>query len=199
VSVCAVLCCTVLYCTVLYCTVLYCAVLYRTVLYRAVLCCAVLCCAVLYCTVLYCTVLCCAVLCCAVPYCAVLYCTARVLSVCLSQDLKPENILLVSKEYEIRQRLSSSGSGRLKEWRVPKSGQIKLIDFGSATYDDQHHTSIVCTRHYRPPEVVLGLGWSYPCDIWSIGCILMEMYTGEALFQTHDNLEHLALMEAVSH
>ena len=50
-------------------------------------------------------------------------------------------------------------------------------------YDDQHHTSVVCTRHYRPPEVVLGLGWSYPCDIWSVGCILMEMYTGEALFQ----------------
>jgi serine/threonine protein kinase len=175
----------------------------RAVSVCAVLCCTVLYCTVLCCTVLYCTVLCCAVLCCAVPYCAVLYCTARVLSVCLSvclsQDLKPENILLVSKEYEIRQRLSSSGSGRLKEWRVPKSGQIKLIDFGSATYDDQHHTSIVCTRHYRPPEVVLGLGWSYPCDIWSIGCILMEMYTGEALFQTHDNLEHLALMEAVSH
>ena len=52
-------------------------------------------------------------------------------------------------------------------------------------------------RHYRPPEVVLGLGWSYPCDIWSIGCIILEMYTGEALFQTHDNLEHMALMEAV--
>jgi serine/threonine protein kinase len=177
-------------------------VLCCAVLCCAVLCCAVLCCAMLCCTVLYCTVLYCAVLCCAVLYRTVLCCTVLheyCLSVCLSQDLKPENILLVSKEYEIRQRLSSSGSGRLKEWRVPKSGQIKLIDFGSATYDDQHHTSIVCTRHYRPPEVVLGLGWSYPCDIWSIGCILMEMYTGEALFQTHDNLEHLALMEAVSH
>jgi dual-specificity kinase len=59
------------------------------------------------------------------------------------------------------------------------------------------HRSVVCTRHYRPPEVVLGLGWSYPCDMWSVGCILVEMYTGEALFQTHDNLEHLALMEAI--
>jgi hypothetical protein len=29
------------------------------------------------------------------------------------------------------------------------------------------------------------LGWSYPCDMWSIGCILIEMFTGDALFQTH--------------
>lgn len=124
----------------------------------------------------------------------VCFATGRRHTVC-GQDLKPENILLVSNDYDVRKRVSSSGSGRLKDWKVPKSSRIKLIDFGSATYDDQHHTSIVCTRHYRPPEVVLGLGWSYPCDIWSIGCILMEMYTGEALFQTHDNLEHLALME----
>lgn len=43
----------------------------------------------------------------------------------------------------------------------------------------------------------LGLGWSFPCDAFSLGCILVEFYTGVALFQTHDNLEHLAMMEAV--
>jgi len=41
------------------------------------------------------------------------------------------------------------------------------------------------------------LGWSYPCDIWSVGCILIEFFTGSALFQTHDNLEHLAMMDKV--
>jgi serine/threonine protein kinase len=45
--------------------------------------------------------------------------------------------------------------------------------------------------------VILGLGWTFPCDIWSIGCILLELITGDALFQTHENLEHLAMMEAV--
>lgn len=49
----------------------------------------------------------------------------------------------------------------------------------------------------RFPRLLLGMGWSYPCDIWSIGCILVEFLTGEALFQTHDNLEHLAMMQAV--
>lgn len=44
---------------------------------------------------------------------------------------------------------------------------------------------------------MLGLGWSYPCDAFSLGCILVEFFTGVALFQTHDNLEHLAMMENV--
>ncbi|CEG79319.1 Putative CMGC/CLK protein kinase [Rhizopus microsporus] len=43
----------------------------------------------------------------------------------------------------------------------------------------------------------MGLGWSYPCDMWSMGCILIEFFIGDALFQTHDNLEHLAMMESV--
>lgn len=75
--------------------------------------------------------------------------------------------------------------------------EIRLIDFGSATFQDEYHSSVVSTRHYRAPEIILGLGWSFPCDIWSIGCILVEFFTGDALFQTHDNLEHLAMMEAV--
>jgi dual-specificity kinase len=61
-------------------------------------------------------------------------------------DLKPENILLVNSEYYIDDH-------RLK---VPKYTDIRIIDFGSATYEDQHHTSIISTRHYRAPEVILG-------------------------------------------
>jgi serine/threonine protein kinase len=36
---------------------------------------------------------------------------------------------------------------------VPISSNIKVIDFGSATFDDQYHSTIVSTRHYRAPEV----------------------------------------------
>jgi hypothetical protein len=46
-------------------------------------------------------------------------------------------------------------------------------------------------------QVILGLGWSYPCDLWSCGCILVELAVGDALFQTHENLEHLAMMQQV--
>ena len=34
---------------------------------------------------------------------------------------------------------------------------------------------------------LLELGWSYPCDMWSIGCIMFELYTGFTLFQVNRN------------
>ncbi len=37
-----------------------------------------------------------------------------------------------------------------------KNSDIRLIDFGSATFDDEHHSTVVSTRHYRAPEVILG-------------------------------------------
>ncbi|WRX15847.1 hypothetical protein QQP08_008334 [Theobroma cacao] len=46
-------------------------------------------------------------------------------------------------------------------------------------------------------DVILGLGWSFPCDLWSVGCILIELCMSEALFQIHENLKHLAMMERV--
>ncbi|CAB3400780.1 unnamed protein product [Caenorhabditis bovis] len=105
-------------------------------------------------------------------------------------DLKPENILFTNSSYvtEIHDR---------KPVRILKNTHVRLIDFGSATFDNEHHSTIVSTRHYRAPEVILELGWSQPCDVWSIGCILYELYTGVTLFQTHENREHLAMMERV--
>ena len=41
------------------------------------------------------------------------------------------------------------------------------------------------------------LGWSQPCDVWSVGCIMFELYLGFTLFQTHDNREHLAMMDKI--
>lgn len=118
-------------------------------------------------------------------------------------DLKPENILLCHNAYQTftyNRKIPSSSSNinrQAGQRRVLLDTEIRLIDFGSATFEDEYHSSVVSTRHYRAPEIILGLGWSFPCDIWSIGCILVEFFTGDALFQTHDNLEHLAMMEAV--
>ncbi|WRX13382.1 Protein kinase domain - like 10 [Theobroma cacao] len=115
-------------------------------------------------------------------------------------DLKPENMLLVSPEYakipDYKFMSCSPMEGTCYK-RLPKSSAIKVIDFGSTVYEHQDRNYIVSTRHYRAPEVILGLGWSYPCDIWSVGCILVELCSGEALFQTHENLEHLVMMEKV--
>ncbi|XP_059316336.1 serine/threonine-protein kinase AFC2-like isoform X2 [Lycium ferocissimum] len=115
-------------------------------------------------------------------------------------DLKPENILFVSADYiKVPDYKGTPWSHRDRSFykRLPKSSAIKVIDFGSTAYERPDHNYIVSTRHYRAPEVILGLGWSYPCDLWSVGCILVELCSGEALFQTHENLEHLAMMERV--
>ncbi|KAI0784188.1 CMGC CLK protein kinase [Abortiporus biennis] len=113
-------------------------------------------------------------------------------------DLKPENILLVNNNYKFVQiPIPGKRNAQPRIKRILESTDIRLIDFGSATFEEEYHSSVVSTRHYRAPEIILGLGWSYPCDAFSLGCILVEFYTGVALFQTHDNLEHLAMMEQV--
>uniref|UniRef100_A0A8C1IF55 dual-specificity kinase n=1 Tax=Cyprinus carpio TaxID=7962 RepID=A0A8C1IF55_CYPCA len=107
-------------------------------------------------------------------------------------DLKPENILFVDSNYNIKYN-----SKMKRDEKTLKRLDVKVVDFGNATYDHEHHTSLVSTRHYRAPEVILELGWNQACDVWSLGCILIEFYLGLTLFQTHDSKEHLAMMERV--
>lgn len=111
-------------------------------------------------------------------------------------DLKPENILFVNDAYDIEYPNNKLNS-KVKQYYVVKDPTIRLIDFGSATFDHEHHSKVVSTRHYRAIEVILELGWSQPCDVWSIGCIIFELYTGITMFQTHDNREHIAMMERI--
>lgn len=121
-------------------------------------------------------------------------------------DLKPENILLECLDAPelanfprevlwLERKQSSKRRQSNAPYLRPASCRIKLIDFGNATYEDEHHSSVINTRQYRGPEVVLSHGWDQRSDIWSLGCILMELYTGELLFDTHEDKEHLALIE----
>ncbi|XP_055339409.1 dual specificity protein kinase CLK2-like isoform X2 [Paramacrobiotus metropolitanus] len=115
-------------------------------------------------------------------------------------DLKPENMLFLTNDYTKVHAQEKARNIKLKpgtQIRVMKSAEIRLIDFGSATFDHEHHSTTVTTRHYRAPEVILELSWAQPCDVWSIGCIIFELYSGVTLFQTHDNTEHLAMMERI--
>jgi len=106
-------------------------------------------------------------------------------------DLKPENILFRNSKSELSATVNNS------EHKKVLDPSIRLIDFGSATFDHEHHSRVIQTRHYRAPEVILEQGWAQPCDVWSIGCIIFELAIGHTLFQTLDNLEHLAMMERV--
>ena len=62
-------------------------------------------------------------------------------------DLKPENIMFVTTDYPERAKRNKRPVKSLS------CADIKLIDFGSATHEDEHHSTVVSTRHYRGPEV----------------------------------------------
>lgn len=71
-------------------------------------------------------------------------------------DLKPENILV--KSYS--------------------RCEVKVIDLGSSCFETDHLCAYVQSRSYRAPEVILGLPYDKKIDMWSLGCILAELCTG---------------------
>lgn len=75
-------------------------------------------------------------------------------------DLKPENILI--KSY--------------------RKCEIKVIDLGSSCFKSDNLCLYVQSRSYRAPEVILGLPYDQKIDLWSLGCILAELCSGEVLF-----------------
>lgn len=107
-------------------------------------------------------------------------------------DLKPENLLFLNSSY-----ITIYDEEKKCDVRRIHCTDIRLIDFGLLTRDEDLHRSVVSTIYYRAPEVVLKLGWSQPCDVWSIGCILVEIYSGNVLFTSSDDREHLAMMEKI--
>lgn len=89
-------------------------------------------------------------------------------------DVKPENILLGSYS----------------------RAQIKLIDFGSSCYLTDRQSSYIQSRSYRAPEVVLGLPYDGKIDVWSLGCVVAEMFTGEVTFQNDSIISMLSRIES---
>ncbi|CAF0988619.1 unnamed protein product [Rotaria sp. Silwood1] len=84
-------------------------------------------------------------------------------------DLKPENILLVN----------------------PKRSAIKIVDFGSSCQIGQRLYQYIQSRFYRSPEVLLGIPYDMAIDMWSLGCILVEMHTGEPLFSGTNEFDQM--------
>ena len=71
-------------------------------------------------------------------------------------DLKPENILLVN----------------------PGKSKIKVIDLGSSCFEFEKIYTYIQSRFYRSPEIMLGIPYNTAIDMWSLGCILAELYSG---------------------
>lgn len=84
-------------------------------------------------------------------------------------DLKPENVLLVNA----------------------KRSQIRVIDFGSSCQTGHRIYQYIQSRFYRSPEVLLGIAYDTKIDMWSLGCILVEMHTGEPLFAGSSEVDQM--------
>ncbi|WFD20665.1 hypothetical protein MCAP1_002914 [Malassezia caprae] len=90
-------------------------------------------------------------------------------------DLKPENILLVH----------------------PRRSEIRVIDFGSSCFEDEKVYTYIQSRFYRSPEVILGVDYHMAIDMWSLGCILVELHTGYPIFPGENEQDQLACMMEV--
>ncbi|XP_039606077.1 cyclin-dependent kinase-like 2 [Polypterus senegalus] len=89
----------------------------------------------------------------------------------IHRDIKPENIL------------------------VSQNGVVKLCDFGFArtmAAPGELYTDYVATRWYRAPELVVGdTKYGKAVDVWAIGCLVVEMLTGEPLFPGDSDIDQL--------
>ena len=90
-------------------------------------------------------------------------------------DMKPENILLAH----------------------PAHSEIKVIDFGSSCLENEKVYTYIQSRFYRSPEVILGMSYGMPIDMWSLGCILAELLTGYPIFPGENEQEQLACIMEV--
>ncbi|XP_058184582.1 uncharacterized protein LOC131302031 isoform X1 [Rhododendron vialii] len=71
---------------------------------------------------------------------------------------------------------------------------LKLCDFGNAMFAGKNEiTPYLVSRFYRAPEIILGLPYDHPMDIWSVGCCLFELYAGKVLFPGATNNDMLRL------
>ncbi|KAF3152748.1 dual specificity protein kinase yak1 [Orbilia oligospora] len=68
------------------------------------------------------------------------------------------------------------------QFRGLESPIIKVIDFGSACDERQTVYTYIQSRFYRSPEVLLLLPYSSAIDMWSLGCIVVELFLGLPLF-----------------
>lgn len=87
----------------------------------------------------------------------------------IHRDLKPQNILL------------------------NRDQTVKLADFGLSKEHSNTtaFTTLVVTLWYRAPEVLLQTYYTSSVDMWSLGCIVSEIYSRQALFSGQTEAEQL--------
>jgi len=74
------------------------------------------------------------------------------------------------------------------------TGSLKLIDFGSAKilHPDEPNVAYICSRYYRAPELIFGAThYTTAIDVWSMGCVMAELFLGRPLFPGESGVDQL--------
>ncbi|KAL5230785.1 hypothetical protein ABZP36_029561 [Zizania latifolia] len=103
----------------------------------------------------------------------------------------PERLFVLLDMYEVMHELQSEVevifegrfSSEMREAAIARC-EIKVIDLGSSCFLTDNLFLYVQSWSYQAPGVILGLPYDQRIDIWSIGCILAELYTDDVLFYT---------------
>ena len=89
----------------------------------------------------------------------------------------------------------------LKDVKMLTSCRAVIVDLGNACWTYRHFSEDIQTRQYRAPEVLIGSKYDTSADIWSLGCMVFELLTGDLLFdpragEDYDRDEdHLAMFQ----
>lgn len=108
-------------------------------------------------------------------------------------DVKCGNVMLRHGEFDFVPHPRHPSPAEAPKLRRPC--EAVLIDFGGVTAPGTESRSRVGARQVRAPEIMLNLAWDARADLWSLGCVLVNIYVGQRLFKVHDDLEHLAMIE----
>uniref|UniRef100_A0A3Q1I0S8 Protein kinase domain-containing protein n=1 Tax=Anabas testudineus TaxID=64144 RepID=A0A3Q1I0S8_ANATE len=91
-------------------------------------------------------------------------------------DIKPDNVLLYKKDGETRAALS---------------------DFGGSYFAKDRDRPPIQTLFYMAPEMLLGKTCNLAVDMWSLGCMLAELYLGRCLFDGNDIIDQFSCIMKV--
>eukprot|EP00189_Rhodosorus_marinus_P001618 CAMPEP_0113962754 /NCGR_PEP_ID=MMETSP0011_2-20120614/6114_1 /TAXON_ID=101924 /ORGANISM="Rhodosorus marinus" /LENGTH=730 /DNA_ID=CAMNT_0000974689 /DNA_START=226 /DNA_END=2418 /DNA_ORIENTATION=- /assembly_acc=CAM_ASM_000156 len=88
-------------------------------------------------------------------------------------DLKPENVLL----------------------QHAQRSDVRVVDFGSSAFHANNLKLYIQSRFYRAPEVIIGfVPYDGSIDMWSLGCMLLELHAGYPVFPGQSEGEQIALI-----